>query len=54
MMVHEDGYCDRCGCQVAEAQLTADGGAVCMTCAMEPPLARPRKPAKPEARDDGR
>jgi len=53
-MEHQDGYCDRCGCEVATPQLTLDGLAVCMTCLI-PATAEARRVArKPEARDDGK
>lgn len=53
-MRHQDGYCDRCGCEVDVVQLTVDGLAVCEACVAghaTPALATARRP---EARDDGR
>jgi hypothetical protein len=52
--MHEDGYCDRCGCEVDEPQLTVEGLAICAECAAstQRPLAHAAR--FPEARDDGR
>lgn len=33
MQEHEDGYCDRCGCETDAPQLTVDGRELCPQCA---------------------
>lgn len=53
-MRHEDGYCDACGAEVDEPQLTFDGFALCATCASREPVPTVRVATRPEARDDGR
>lgn len=53
-MEHEDGYCDRCGCEVENAQLTVTGEAICDDCMMAGGTIAERQATKPMARDDGR
>jgi hypothetical protein len=53
-MEHQDGYCDRCGCEVDDVQLTFDGLAICDSCSRNEVYAPIRVAKKPEARDDGR
>jgi hypothetical protein len=53
--MHEDGYCDRCGCKlVATAWLTFGGEEFCESCAVGNFTPAVRVATKPEARDDGR
>lgn len=52
--MHEDGYCDRCGAEVIEPQLTVDGLELCAGCATAE-SAKTTTDAQPRgAYDDGR
>lgn len=53
-MQQQDGYCDHCGCELNEPQITIDGQVICAECVNSPHLPSTKQATKPEARDDGR
>jgi hypothetical protein len=53
-MRSETGYCDKCGCEMDEWQLTVGGLIVCESCVKGFGPVLTTSARKPEARDDGR